>query len=89
MKGGYIKYGKVTFNYGRSKRALITLSVCAFIERFTQHVPNANSISVRSYGLYHHSCKDNLSICLMLFGQPAYEEPKFLDWQKICKERGH
>jgi len=53
-----------------------------------QHVPDANSIRVRSYGLYHHSSKEQLTLCRKLLGQPAYEEPEFLDWQKICEEQG-
>ena len=83
-----IKDGKVIFNYGRRKRALITLSVCEFIERFVQHVPGKNSIRVRSYGLYHHSCKDDLSICRMQLNHTEVEDLGFIDWQKICEEQG-
>ena len=84
--------GKVTFNYGREKIELMTLSIVEFIGRYLQHVPTSGSIRVRSYGLYHHSHNEELVLCRQLFGQLPVEEPEFLDWlinwQKICEKQG-
>ena len=83
-----IKDGKVTFNYGREKIELMTLPICKFIGRYLQHVPIPNSVRVRSYGLYHHSHKEELALCRQLFGQLPIEEPEFLDWQTLCGQQG-
>lgn len=83
-----IKEGKVTFNYGREKVKLMTLPIDEFIGRFLQHVPKPESIRVRSYGIYHHSCKKDLKQCRDLLGQPSIEDLGFLDWQTICGEVG-
>ena len=83
-----IKDGKVTFNYGREKVELITMTLLEFIVRYLQHVPLPGSIRVRSYGLYHHSHKEKLELCRQLFGQQPVEEPEFLDWQTLCEQQG-
>ena len=83
-----IKDGKVTFNYGREKVELITMTILEFIIRYLQHVPLPGSIRVRSYGLYHHSHKEELELCRQLFGQQPVEEPEFLDWQTLCEQQG-
>ena len=83
-----IKNGKVTFNYGREKVELITMTLLEFIVRYLQHVPLPGSIRIRSYGLYHHSHKKELELCRQLFGQQPVEEPEFLDWQTLCEQQG-
>lgn len=83
-----IKDGKVTFSYGREKRAFMTLPLESFIGRYLQHVPLPNSVMVRSYGLYHHSCRKQLEICRSILGQPPVEEPDFLDWQTLWQDHG-
>jgi hypothetical protein len=83
-----IKEGKVVFNRGREKIEPMTLSIDEFIERYLQHVPKPESIRVRSYGIYHHSCKGDLDQCRNLLGQPPVEGLGFLDWQTICGNRG-
>jgi len=82
-----VKDGNVTFNYGREKVKLMSLPIQTFIGRYLQHVPLANSIMVRSYGLYHHSAIDDLVRCREILGQPPLEDPEFLDWQTLWQER--
>ena len=82
-----VEDGKVTFNYGREQLKLITLPIQTVIGRYLQHVPLANSVMVRSYGLYHHSLKEDLACCREMLGQPPLEDPEFLDWQTLWQER--
>jgi len=42
---------------------------------------------VRSYGLYHHSSKEELARCREILGQPPLEDPEFLDWQTLWQQR--
>lgn len=80
---------QVKFHYGREKAALMTLPQEHFMSRFLQHVPPRNAVCVRSYGLYHHSRRAELSVCREILGQPPVETPEFLDWQTYCSERGN
>ena len=82
-----VENGNVTFNYGREQVKLITLPIQTFIGRYLQHVPLKNSVMVRSYGLYHHSSKEELARCRKIPGQPPLEDPEFLDWQTLWQER--
>ncbi len=89
LKGGPISNSRiievtdnnVTFNYGRKKRELMTLSINEFIQRFLQHIPLKRAILVRSYGLYYPNKKDNLEKCRKLLGQESIEEPEKIEWQ--------
>lgn len=81
-----VEDGEVTFNYGREKVVLMTLSLEDFIDRYLQHTPLPNSIMVRSYGLYHHTQKDDLERCREFLGQAPFEEPEELDWQNCFEE---
>ncbi len=81
-----IRDEKVTFNYGRKKRELMTLPVAEFIERFLQHIPEPNAILVRCYGLYSPNTKDDLVKCRELLGQASIEEPDKIDWQDCFKD---
>ncbi len=76
-----IRDNKVTFNYGRKKRKLMTLPINEFIERFLQHIPQPNAILVRYYGLYCPNKKDDLKKCRKLLGQEPMEEPEQIRWQ--------
>ena len=78
--------GGVTFNYGREKLELMTLPIGEFIGRFLQHIPLANSILVRSYGIYSPSKKDDLSLCREILGQGPVKEPDFVDWQSCFEQ---
>ena len=80
-----VRGNKVTFNYGRKKRELMTLPVEEFIERFLQHIPEPNAILVRSYGLYAPNKKDDLVKCRELLGQDSIEEPDKINWQECFK----
>jgi len=80
--------GQVQFHYGREKVALMELPTDQFLARLLQHVPPRNAIRVRSYGLYHHSRKEELALCRVILGQPPVQEPEFLDWQSYCGRRG-
>jgi len=82
-----VKDGNVTFNYGRKKVRLMSLPIQTFIGRYLQHVPLANTIMVRSYGLYHHSAKQDLERCREILGQPPIEAPEFPDWQTLWQDR--
>lgn len=82
-----VQDGEVTFNYGREKVKLIILPIEKFIGRYLQHVPLPNLVMVRSYGLYHHSCRKELERCRQILGQPPIEAPEFLDWQSLWQER--
>jgi hypothetical protein len=77
---------KVTFNIGRKKRELMTLAIDEFIDRLLRHVPQPNSVLVRSYGLYCQNKKDELERCCAFFGQPPNEEPDNLLWQDCFKD---
>jgi len=81
-----IEHGHVSFNYGREKFARMSLPLCDFIGRYLQHVPLPNSIRVRSYGLYHQSCKGDLELCRRILGQRPVEDPGFVDWQTLLGE---
>jgi len=72
---------KVTFNYGRKKRELMTLPINEFIHRFLEHIPQPNAILVRSYGLYCQNKKQELQRCRELLGQQPIEEPENIQWQ--------
>lgn len=76
-----IQDSEVTFNYGRKKPELMTLSIDEFIERFLQHVPEPNAILVRSYGLYFPGKKHELESCRAMLGQEPLEEPEAIQWQ--------
>ena len=78
----------VTFNYGREKVELMTLPVNEFIDRYLRHVPEAGSVRIRSYGIYHHCNKQQLDCCRQLLGQGPVEEMDFLTWQEICDQAG-
>jgi hypothetical protein len=82
-----IENGNVTFNYGREQVKLMSLPIQIFISRYLQHVPLANSVMVRSYGLYHHSSKEELACCREILGQPPLEDTEFLDWQSLWQQR--
>jgi hypothetical protein len=83
-----VKDGQVTFNCGREKVVKMTLSLERFIARYLQHVPPPNSVRVRSYGIYHHSCKEYLELSRQLLGQPPVEDIGFRDWQTLYDEQG-
>lgn len=82
-----VEKGNVVFNYGRDEIKLTTLPIQTFIARYLQHVPLANSVMVRSYGLYHHNAKEELAHCREILGQPPLETPEFLDWQTLWQQR--
>jgi hypothetical protein len=81
-----IRNGKVTFNYGRKKRELMTLSINEFIQRFLQHIPLKNAILVRSYGLYCPNKKGDLEKCRKFLGQQSIEEPEKIQWQDCFED---
>ena len=81
-----VRDNKVTFNYGRKKRELMTLPVDEFIGRFLQHIPDSNAILVRYYGLYAPSKKDDLLKCREQLGQGPVEEPAKITWQDCFKD---
>ncbi len=82
-----IEDGKVFFNHGRKKRRLTSLPIQTFIGLYLQHVPPPHTIMVRSYGLYHHSAKDELMTCRETLGQPPVQIPEFQDWQTLWQDR--
>jgi len=82
-----VENGNVTFNHGREQVELTTLPIQMFIGRYLQHVPLANTVMVRSYGLYHHSLKEELACCREILGQPPLEDQGFLDWQTLWQQR--
>ena len=77
---------KVTFNIGRKKRELMTLSIDEFIDRLLKHIPKPKAVLVRSYGLYSHTKKEDLEQCRELCGQQPIEEPDNLQWQDCFKD---
>jgi len=83
-----IRDGKVRFDYGRERREYMSLPVEQFIGRYLQHVPLPNSVQVRSYGIYHHSCRAQLELWRKLLGQAPVQEKGFLDWQSLWVDRG-
>lgn len=81
-----IRNNEVTFNYGRKKRELMTLTIMEFIERYLQHVPQTNAMMVRSYGLYSHTKKAELAKCREILGQEAVVIPEKIDWQSCFQD---
>ena len=94
LKGGPISNSRiievtdnnVTFDYGRKKRELMTLRIDEFINRLVQHIPQPNTVLVRSYGLYCQNKKDELKKCRAFLGQQPIEEPEDLEWQDCFKD---
>lgn len=81
---------KVTFNYGRKKRELMTLTINEFIERFLQHIPQPNAILVRSYGLYANGKGGELATCREILGQEPIEDAVDVKWQDcFAKSENH
>jgi hypothetical protein len=73
----------VTINYGRKKTALMRLPIQEFIERCLDHAPPANTILVRSYGLYSHTKKAALNTARRALGQGDVKPPERLKWQDV------
>jgi len=81
-----VEDGKVTFDCGRDKEALMTLPIEKFIRRFLQHVPLPGAMLVRAYGLYSYSKGDELSHCRQILGQEPVEEVESVDWQRCFED---
>jgi hypothetical protein len=61
----------VTFSYGdhrTKKRQLLTLEIAEFLRRLLLHVPTPGMRVVRSYGLYHHTHREELEQARVLLG---------------------
>jgi hypothetical protein len=94
LKGGPISNSRiievtdnnVTFNYGRKKRELMTLSINEFIHRFLKHIPQPNTILVRSYGLYSVNKRGELEKCRELPGCDSIAEPQKIKWQDCFED---
>lgn len=82
-----VKDGNVIFNYGRKKLRLMPMPIQTFIRLYLQHVPLPNTMTVRSYGLYHHSAKQELEQCRKALGQKPIDDPGFVDWQTLWQDR--
>jgi len=80
---------KVTFNIGRKKCELMTLTIDEFIDRLLKHVPKPNAILVRSYGLYCQNKKNELQRCRAVCGQQPIEEPENIQWQDCYEDSDH
>jgi hypothetical protein len=76
----------VTFNIGRIKPELMTLSIDEFIDRFLNHIPEPNAVLIRSYGLYCQNKKDELERCRAFLGQEPIEAPEKIAWQDCFKD---
>jgi hypothetical protein len=66
----------------------LTLPVADFLQRWLQHVPAPQTRVVRSYGLYHHTHTEALTLCRTQLGQPPVIGPAPLDWQTVCAQHG-
>jgi hypothetical protein len=64
------------------------LSVADVLQRWLQHVPVPQTRVVRSYGLYHPTHAEALTLCRTALGQPPVVVPARLDWQTVCAQRG-
>ena len=64
-----IERGNVTFDIGRGKAVLTTVSIDEFIRRYIQHIPKPRTVRVRSYGIYAHGKKAELEKCRTLLCQ--------------------
>lgn len=65
----------VTIGYAHKQKhenAAFTLPVEQFIDRLLSHVPQKGTHTVRSYGLFHHNCRDKLNQARKHLGQGAY-----------------
>src|SRR6516165_127892 len=75
-------------NAGLASPPRMTLPVADFLQRWLLHVPVPQTRVVRSYGLYHPTQAEALTICRTALGQPPVEPPPVLDWQTVCAQRG-
>jgi hypothetical protein len=84
-----IENGNVTFDAGRGKKVLVTVSIEEFIRRYIQHIPEPRSVRVRSYGIYAHGKKEELEKCRELLGQEPVMPLEKIDWKDLfekCEE---
>ena len=88
---------RVTFTYrarqeeadaGPTSPPRMTLPVADFLQRWLLHVPVPQTRVVRSYGLYHPTQAEALTVCRTALGQPPVETPVALTWQTVCAQRG-
>jgi hypothetical protein len=88
---------RVTFTYrarqeeadaGPTSPPRMTLPVADFLQRWLLHVPVPQTRVVRSYGLYHPTQAEALSVCRTALGQSPVETPVPLTWQTVCASRG-
>jgi len=88
---------RVTFTYrarreeadgDRPAAPRMTLPVADFLQRWLLHVPVPQTRVVRSYGLYHPTQAEALTVCRAALGQPPVEAPAVLDWQTVCSQSG-
>jgi hypothetical protein len=87
--------GEVTFRYrvngegaARPRNGLLTLSMEEFLRRYLLHVPTPGTRVVRAYGLYAPTKGAALAVCRAQVGQEPVVQPRWLDWQTACQERG-
>jgi len=66
----------------------MTLPIADFLQRWLLPVPVPQTRVVRSYGLYHPSKAEALTVCRAALGQPPVEVPACLDWQTLCTQWG-
>lgn len=104
LKGGPIgnerlvdcRNGKVRFRYrdraddaeSGGRRKTLSLDVDTFLSRVLEHVPPPNLQTVRGYGLYANSKRDDLAVARGHFGQTPESEKAKVTWQDLCEQLG-
>jgi hypothetical protein len=81
-----IENGNVTFDAGRGKKVLVTVSIEEFIRRYIQHIPEPRSVHVRSYGIYAHGKKEELETCRELLGQQPVMAVEKINWKDLFEK---
>jgi len=104
LKGGPIgnerlvdcRNGKVRFRYrdraddaeSGGRRKTLPLDLDTFLSRVLEHVPPPNLQTVRGYGLYANSKRDDLAVAREHFGQRPEPERAEVTWQDLCEQLG-
>lgn len=88
--------GEVTFRYrdnqdkddrtGRGRLKTTNMSADEFISRLLEHVPPKGMRTVRAWGLYASSKRDDLATARTALGQAPPETPEQLGWQDFLED---
>jgi len=73
---------------GRGRSKVLPLPAGEFLRRVLEHVPPPRMHTVRSWGLYAASRRDDLARARSALGQPAPAAPMCVRWQDVLRRIG-